>query len=351
MEAQQIVQAVSEPCYSMLLLRPFLQLLARPGCSKASLVTSLLSLPDEERIPVRKVLYWLTSEVQLSGDSNLGLRAVAGLGRGAGDVVELAASAAATVGEALQLFLRHIGILNEAADFSMAVEGPAVHVQLRSHVPLPRVAADFQVGAVVAAMRGWLGSLAGVEIYFAHARPLDVRHYHELFAPARVVFGAPCDALRFDSALLSQALPSADPELKKVLLCHAEQTAAELVTGGQLTPRVRKMLLAMLPRGEGDALKISAKLGISRRTLARHLALEGLSFKGLLEKCRHQLALHYLQQTQLDSQEIAALLGYSVTAAFSRAFGRWEGKTPIEYRRFYRANRLGSSLGSIRPLS
>jgi AraC-like DNA-binding protein len=327
---------LNEPCYSVRLLRPFLDLFAQTPLGGTELAQRLINLGDEERVPVRRVIRWLENAVQALGNPYLGLQAVSGLGRGAGDVLEFAARSAATFGEAMQLVLRYIRILNEAAEFSLEVRESIACVELHSRVPLTVVAADFQVGAIARGAREWIGSLEGFEIWFSHAAPQEPERYERVFAPARLRFSAPYDAITFDRALLDTPLPSADPALHKVLLRHADQLASNLPQDDALSPRVRKLLLELLPSGNSDATRVAARLGMSRRTLTRHLEREGVTYKELLEKARHQMALQYLEKTNLDPQQIAFLLGYSVTAAFSRAFARWEGKSPTEHRRSHR---------------
>jgi AraC-like DNA-binding protein len=163
--------------------------------------------------------------------------------------------------------------------------------------------------------------------------------YHETLAGARLRFSAPYDALTFDSALLKAPLRTSDAVLNAVLRRHADQLVSTLPQNDALSPRVRKLLLEMLPSGNSDATRVAAKLGMSRRTLTRHLEREGVTYKELLEKARHQMALQYLEKSNLDPQQIAFVLGYSVTAAFSRAFARWEGKSPTEHRRSHRSSR------------
>jgi AraC-like DNA-binding protein len=72
---------------------------------------------------------------------------------------------------------------------------------------------------------------------------------------------------------------------------------------------------------------------MSRRTLARQLAEEGTSFEALLDEVRLGVALQGLTGSELNVQDVAFLLGYSETAAFSRAFRRWTGQSPAEYRK------------------
>lgn len=329
----------NECCYSVLLLRPFLVRLAASSMRSSEVVKRLAALEDDERVPVRQVLRWLDSAVKMTGDEDLGLRAASEMGRGAGDALEFAASSAASFEEAVQLVLRYIRILNEAADFSLQVREKVASIELHSRVPLTRVPADFQVAALVRGVRAWLGSLDTFEIWFSYPEPADLSVYHEVLAGARLRFSAPYDALTFDAALLKSPLRASDAVLNAVLRRHADQLVASLPQNDALSPRVRKLLLEMLPSGNSDATRVAARLGMSRRTLTRHLEREGVTYKELLEKARHQMALQYLEKSNLDPQQIAFILGYSVTAAFSRAFARWEGKSPTEHRRAHRSGR------------
>lgn len=329
---------VNEPCYSMLLVRPFIVRLLDTPLGQNPVVQKIAAMPDDGRVPVRNVLRWLDAAVQVNNDVDLGLRAVGAWSRGSGDVIELAAASAATMGDALKLVLRYVRILNEAAAFTLEVRDGLASLELHSHVPLTRPAADFQMGTLMLGARKWLGSLEGFEIWFAHPAPSDLTLYQKTFGPARLRFGAPYDAATFSAKLLDSPMASADPALHKVLVRHADQVASSVPQDDALAPRVRKLLLELLPSGDSDATRVAQKLGMSRRTLTRHLEREGVTYKELLEKARHQTALQYLEKSNLDPQQIAFLLGYSVTAAFSRAFARWEGKSPTEHRRAHRSN-------------
>ena len=331
------VSSAIEPCFSARLVRPFLDLLIESPLASELVVARLKTLPDDERIPVGKVLRWLHAAEQLTGDTTLGLRAVSKLGRGAGDVLEFAASSAATFGEAMTLVLRYIRILNESAEFVMAVRDTTVCIDLCSKVPLTRPASDFQVGALVKGAQIWLGSIEGFEVWFAHAAPSDLAPYEAIFGAAKLRFGAANDALLFPTALLDHKLTGTDPALNAVLRRHADQLVGALPQNDQLWPRIRDLLLRNLESGDADAESVARKLGMSRRTLTRQLAQEGVSFRELLERARHQMALQYLEKTTLDAQQIAFLLGYTNTTSFARAFSRWRGSTPAEHRKAQRA--------------
>jgi AraC-like DNA-binding protein len=116
-----------------------------------------------------------------------------------------------------------------------------------------------------------------------------------------------------------------EPELRTRL--------AELGAGVTVGQRVRAALLEALPSGEGDMEKVSSKLAISRRTLQRHLAAEGLRYTDLLQDTRQALSRHYLIKTELPIAEIAFLLGFEEPNSFYRAFRAWTRQTPEAARR------------------
>jgi AraC-like DNA-binding protein len=259
------------------------------------------------------------------------------LERGVGDVVELGAASAATLADALTFLSRHICILNEAAEFGLWVDGEVACFELRSSVYVPRALRDFQLGAVFFAMRKWLGELCDSQICFAYREPSDGALHRSLFAPSVVRFETPCDRILLKASSLALPLCSRDAAIHRVLSRHAQQLESEHNADDGLARRVRAGLLDLLSCGKGDADEIARRLGVSRRTLTRHLAREGVNFRQLLEEVRHQSALRFLETTNIELSRIAVMLGYTDTSSFCRAFIRWSGRSPLAYRRAFRA--------------
>lgn len=307
-------------------------LMGRSGLNQAVL-RDLAERPADDRVTVREALEWLNRAVQVTGDPDLGLRAVSHIAPGSYAVLEYMSRTAANYGEALELQLRYIRLVNEAANFTLHARGTRAHVELRSRVPLPRAAADFQSGSLLLAARTWLGSLASFEASFAHARPADCSAYTKLLPDVRLSFGAPNDSISFDAQLLETPIDSADPDLNATLRQHADRLLSALPEPPKLVERVRKTLLHLLPAGDTNAEYVAARLGVSRRTFARHLEREGVTYRDLLEQARRELATQYLSEPGLEIEQIALRLGYSETAAFSRAFRRWSGQSPAAFRR------------------
>ncbi len=91
---------------------------------------------------------------------------------------------------------------------------------------------------------------------------------------------------------------------------------------------VENQLLNLLPGGRVQAAAIAQRLGVSVRSLTRHLAEEGTTFSETLDSMRNRLALRYLADERISLQQIAWLLGYSEVGAFNHAFKRWFGTSP-----------------------
>jgi AraC-like DNA-binding protein len=94
--------------------------------------------------------------------------------------------------------------------------------------------------------------------------------------------------------------------------------------------QVENAIAAALPHGDARADSIAKSLGLSQRTLARHLTDEGTTFSDLLNGIRRDLSARYLEDSTLSISEIAWLLGYHDIGAFSHAYKRWTGTTPRE---------------------
>ena len=112
---------------------------------------------------------------------------------------------------------------------------------------------------------------------------------------------------------------------------QCEEMLRSLTTGKKITTEVRRLLL----QSAGDFLDISQiaeHLNMSERTLRRKLKTESVSFRALFEEVRDLLATEYLTKTDLTIADIAHLLSYSETVNFRRAFVRWNGITPSDYR-------------------
>jgi AraC-like DNA-binding protein len=96
--------------------------------------------------------------------------------------------------------------------------------------------------------------------------------------------------------------------------------------------RVREIVFAELSRGNLTMEIVARKLGMSIATLRRRLDEEGTRFSEIVEMLREELARQYLREKNHATSEVAFLLGFADVVSFHKAFKRWTGQTPTEFR-------------------
>lgn len=200
-----------------------------------------------------------------------------------------------------------------------------------SSVPIAAVLVDIGLSIMVDMCRLNAGAaLRPVRVAMRRKKPLDTGPYERFFG-RKVDFGADQDAIVLTAADADRVLPSANRQLITVF---DKLLAAELAHIGKadLAMRCRSAILEKLPSGELAAKEIARELNLSSRSLQRKLAQAGTSFEELLDETRRELALHYIIDRRHSMIDIAFLLGFSEPSSFARAFRRWTGTSPTQYR-------------------
>jgi AraC-like DNA-binding protein len=170
-----------------------------------------------------------------------------------------------------------------------------------------------------------------LRVSFQHAQPAQPEEYEAAFAGAQR-FGQRYTEIQLRAHALDRPNLHHNLALHNVVLTHAEQRLKQVVRPKTYTERVTD-LLRVAPTAELPDMDASAKkLGISVRSLRRHLEHEGTSFRALRHARLHRAACLLLAGRGSAIQEIAHELGFSDPTAFHRAFRRWSKLTPSEYR-------------------
>jgi AraC-like DNA-binding protein len=168
------------------------------------------------------------------------------------------------------------------------------------------------------------------QVSFRHPDHGRAGEFVEAFG-APVVFDADHDGLVLDRADLVLPLPGENAEL-----AHANDQVAERYLAAlepqRVATAVRELLVDMLPSGDASQQAVANRLNRSLSTLQRQLQAEGMSFQKLRDETRQRLAEDYIRESQLSLAEVAYLLGFSDQSNFSRAFRRWTGYSPREFR-------------------
>ena len=173
--------------------------------------------------------------------------------------------------------------------------------------------------------------LCDARIELTHEKPVYERIYAQ-YLHSPVSFACASNAFRIPAVLARVPNATGDPESYAMAqdLCRKllQQAPASLL---QASDQVRRLLLSQTP-GSVTESDVARAMFISKRTLARRLEGEGNSYRKIREKLLAELAGRHLRDSGLSVEALAALLGYNDTAAFRKAFRRWYGQTPSDYR-------------------
>jgi AraC-like DNA-binding protein len=171
---------------------------------------------------------------------------------------------------------------------------------------------------------------APLHISFPFAEPADWHRVRDTL-PCPVDFCCAEACLAFPAALDDTPLPKANPLVFKSFVSIAEKQSLMLAEEISLTERVVRWLWAYAPplkRGE-----VASQLAMSERSLTRQLGQEGTSYAQLLTAVQEERAKNFLRNHLLSVSEIGYRLGYSEPAAFTRAFTKWTGRSPLSWRK------------------
>ena len=272
--------------------------------------------------------------VELTGEEAFGLLAAEQLQPQVLHALGLAWLASDTVYDGLRRLVRFGKLVSTTLDLDLREEGDLVHIDLGRHVDMDDFAfanRDYAVGMVVRMSQLTVGEfLAPVGVAIERPLPTTPERW-EYMLSSRVDFDAKCTTISWSRADIMEPLVTGDPALARV---NDEQTQAYLDSFlAQTTSReVVDKIIERLPDGPPSQQQIAESMHVSNRTLQRKLKDEGTSFMDLLQDTRLQLARKYLRQRNRSVVETSYLLGFSEPSTFSRAFKRWTGVAPAEFR-------------------
>lgn len=178
------------------------------------------------------------------------------------------------------------------------------------------------------------------QVVFACAPPTYAPLAVKIFQ-CEVAYDQPWTGFVLPLEAASRPLHPIDPNTYQEALMICQRALDKIIQDETLAMRVRRVLLERSTAF--PSLQLTARLfHMTPRTLHRNLLTEGSSYRSILEDVRHTLAIEHLKTDRLSIQEIAFALGYSDMANFRRAFKRWEGLAPSDFR-------LQALSGSVAP--
>lgn len=257
----------------------------------------------------------------------------------------IATLSAATLGEALSLVVELSHAVSTGLTLALRTEGELAALTVTEHVDMGDVqdiaALNFYVG-LVQNTKDLTGQDFKGMIDVSFSEPAYFTRFAHLLPEVR--FAQPVSQLLFPSASLELELPRPDPAMLGMAKRECERMMTALGFERSLTGQVRQLIIHA--DGARSVEQVAAELHMSSRTLKRRLAERGSSFTELRDRECRDRSLYLLRSSQLSVADISLRLGYSTLPNFARAFRRWTGTSPGNYRE---STRSGDLVGGDAP--
>jgi len=337
---------MAQPSFTVAVAEELLEHAARAGVDvrpfreRVGLGPSGLS-PLDARISAAKLLRLWEELPRACSDPDFGLSFAASIAKPTSNLATLLVASASTLGEGITRFLAHERAFNDLLPTALEHD----RVEARIVLDPARVAMELPLSRhVTEAVLAWWWRMIGHGLAAAPvARRVELVHPLPPHGTAahRNAFGVepgferPRNVLAFDAELLRRPLVSHSPRLR-VVAEQATQQLLQAVSSRDDDPiaGIREQIVHALERGELPSQAAVARvLGVSARTLQRMLGTGRTTFTALVDETRCAEARRLLRETTLPMQDVARRLGYYDPAGFFRAFKRWTGMTPGDFRR------------------
>jgi AraC-like DNA-binding protein len=238
-------------------------------------------------------------------------------------------------GEIFERCERYFHLLSNTYVFKVEREGEISKVYLhreahRRGVELSNEATFSATEVVLKAMTET--DITPISISFKHSPPSNLASYEEAFG-CPIHFNQSHNFMAYKTADLDTRTAKADVSINKFLVERVEEETRGIeVSSLKIAADVQALIKDALPSGIPSILQIGEHIGMSSRTLTRRLSESGLTFRDLVKQTQEKVSKDLLQNSSDTVSEIAFQTGFSEQSAFSRAFKRWTGQSPLDYR-------------------
>ena len=241
-----------------------------------------------------------------------------------------------TLKEALNTFIQHISLMNpsESWQLSESQNVCTLTLTLNKEKAYPPQAIERSMSAIVA----WAKILSGkpievIETHFNFSAPTYVNRFHDIFGE-NIHFNSESNCLSFSSQSLQLPVISSNALLKDIIEDKAKNVLKSLSPNASVLDQVTLLIKSLINKQQTISVSIiSDKLGTSRQTLYRELKKHDTDFQSIFDATRKDAALSMLKLGEDSVDTISLKLGYKDNSSFYKAFKRWYGQSPIEYKR------------------
>lgn len=300
----------------------------------ASLLARLDDAALNERLPVAHWGRLLERAVMHTGDPDLPLRVAEELTPRHWGVFAYAAMTCQTLAQVVLILERYERLIDEVNDSRLHLLGDRAALEWIPRLTQPSPAfMQLSLASWALFARRYTGRADLVaDVDFTFPAPADTAHYHRLFG-GEVRFAQGATRLVFPLHYLQLPITHHDAESHQVLLSQAQRQISALDADQEELPRLRQLIRRHLSSGGVTLEGLARAQGLSARALQYQLENSGTTYRELLDETRTELARAYLCDPDMSLVDVAFLLGFSEQSPFTKAFRRWTGETPGEFRR------------------
>lgn len=335
---------MSEATFSIAIVRNIIQFVASqgfdPNCLYNAANIEATWLEDPDRQVSGEVLKKLWREaVEKTGDRDLGLHIGEAFDLSAIGIVGYVLLNCQTYGQVLEklsqytrLFSQGVAIHHRICEGWVQCDCEIVGDVKNYLLDEPRQPIESTFASLVTATQQLTGKKLPVQtVWFQHSSPQDCSEHQRIF-PGTVLFSQGTNRIVFAVDCLDWPVRSANLNLLSVFENHAATMLAHQHRTQAYSQKVAQAIAQNL-QGELPTIEAIARhLMVSIRQLQRELQAEHTSYQQILDETRKELALRHLINPEISIHDVAFLLGFSEPSAFHRAFKRWTGQTPRNYR-------------------
>ncbi len=175
--------------------------------------------------------------------------------------------------------------------------------------------------------------ISPVQVAFKHRRPENLDDYRRAFN-CELLFDQPNNYIAYAVKDLDTRTAKADRLIHQFLVQRVEEETKGIEQkSSKVANDVESLIEDALPSGIPSIFQVAEQMGLSNRTLTRRLAENGVAFRDLIKKTQERISKDLLKNSQMSVAEIAFQTGFSEQSAFNRAFRRWTGLAPLEFRK------------------
>ncbi|MFI8980832.1 AraC-like transcriptional regulator QhpR [Ectopseudomonas khazarica] len=242
---------------------------------------------------------------------------------------------APNIEKALRTLQQFIIVFAQESTFNLQLDSRQLCIEYQALAPVfiqRRQDAEFAIAAVLRQLN-LIANCATkpTRIDFEHSRPDDTSAHKQIFQ-CPVHFNQPTNRIYLPIDTLKLPVARGNERLYRALEPYLERERQARTVSDELLPQITRIIASEMSSGAPSLDEVCEHLNLSRRTLQRRLKDQGIEFSSLIEEVRRELALAYMKDSDYSMTEISLLVGYSESASFTRAFRRWTGQSPQQYR-------------------